>query len=73
MLDLAPCQTERAVSYTHLPGYHLNKSHWNTVLLDESIPEIEIKKMIIHSYEQVVAGLPKSLRERLARETWPRA
>ena len=55
------------------PGYHLNKSHWNTVLLDESIPEIEIKKMIIHSYEQVVAGLPKTLRERLARETWPRA
>jgi predicted DNA-binding protein (MmcQ/YjbR family) len=55
------------------PGYHLNKSHWNTVLLDDSVPDDEIKKMIIHSYEQVVEGLPKALRVRLSQADWPHA
>jgi len=49
-----------------IPGYHLNKTHWNTVLLDESIPDHEIKSMVTHSFEQVVAGLPKSVRQRLS-------
>jgi predicted DNA-binding protein (MmcQ/YjbR family) len=48
------------------PGYHLNKTHWNTVTLDGSVPDREIKKMISHSYTQVVAGLPKALRDRLS-------
>ena len=47
-------------------GYHLNKKHWNTVTLDGSIPFDEIEEMITHSYERVVAGLPKSVRQRLA-------
>jgi predicted DNA-binding protein (MmcQ/YjbR family) len=54
------------------PGYHLNKSHWNTVVLDGSVPDRELKKMISHSYEQVVAGLPKTLRDKIARVEWPR-
>jgi predicted DNA-binding protein (MmcQ/YjbR family) len=54
------------------PGYHLNKTHWNTVTLNGSVPEQELKKMISHSYEQVVAGLPKTLRDKLARVDWPR-
>jgi predicted DNA-binding protein (MmcQ/YjbR family) len=53
------------------PGYHLNKSHWNTVLLDESVPDPEIKKMVAHSYEQVVAGLPKTLRMKISSMAWP--
>jgi predicted DNA-binding protein (MmcQ/YjbR family) len=53
------------------PGYHLNKSHWNTVLLDESVPDKEIRKMIVHSYAQVVEGLPKALRVRLSSMDWP--
>jgi predicted DNA-binding protein (MmcQ/YjbR family) len=53
------------------PGYHLNKSHWNTVLLDGTVPDKEIKKMIIHSYEQVVAGLPKTLRVKISNMNWP--
>ena|SRR5579875_1825020 len=48
------------------PGYHLNKKHWNTVELDGSIPDAEIEEMITHSYERVVAGLPKADRLRLA-------
>ncbi len=53
------------------PGYHLNKSHWNTVVLDDSVPDSELKKMISHSYEQVINGLPKSLRLRLSSLKWP--
>lgn len=47
------------------PGYHLNKTHWNTVLLegDVSIPELE--GMIDHSYELVVHGLKKSEKDAL--------
>src|SRR3954466_6724323 len=35
------------------PGYHMNKKHWNTVVLDAVIPDAEIRKMIDHSYELV--------------------
>jgi predicted DNA-binding protein (MmcQ/YjbR family) len=44
-----------------MPGYHMNKKHWNTVLLDGVIPEREIREMIDHSYGLVVASLPKKL------------
>ncbi|HEX3781486.1 MAG TPA: MmcQ/YjbR family DNA-binding protein [Pseudonocardiaceae bacterium] len=47
------------------PGYHLNKRHWNTVLLDGSVPAYEIAEMVEHSYLRVVAGLPKATRLRL--------
>lgn len=42
-----------------IPGYHMNKLHWNTVILDGSISKSEIKKMIDHSYALVVKGLKK--------------
>ena len=42
---------EEAVSY--LPAYHLNKEHWNSVILDGSIPEKEIGRMIEESYDLV--------------------
>jgi predicted DNA-binding protein (MmcQ/YjbR family) len=48
-----------------VPGYHMNKRHWNTVTVDGSIPEPEIHEMIDHSYEQVVKSLPKKDREGL--------
>jgi len=47
------------------PGYHMNKKHWNTVVLDGVIPQAEIKKMIDHSYDLVVQGLPKVRRAKL--------
>jgi predicted DNA-binding protein (MmcQ/YjbR family) len=47
------------------PGYHMNKKHWNTVVLDGVIPEREIRKMIDHSYELVVQSLPKAKRKAL--------
>ena len=37
-----------------LPGYHQNKEHWNTVILDGSVPTEEIKRMIAESYDLVI-------------------
>ena len=43
-------------------GYYMNKRHWNTVVLDGSVPEEEVLAMIDDSYELVVKGLPKAQR-----------
>ena len=48
------------------PGYHMNKKHWNTVVLGGAIPEAELRKMIDHSYELVVGSLTKKARAALA-------
>lgn len=36
-----------------IPGYHMNKKHWNTVIIDGSIPDINIFSLIDHSYDIV--------------------
>ncbi|MBN1327747.1 MAG: MmcQ/YjbR family DNA-binding protein [Candidatus Cloacimonetes bacterium] len=46
------------------PGYYLNKKHWNTIVLDGSIPMDKIKELIDLSYELVFANL--AAREKLA-------
>ena len=48
-----------------IPGYHMNKKHWNTLLLDGSIPASEIERMIDRSYGLVVKGLKKVERQAL--------
>ncbi|MBP9852737.1 MAG: hypothetical protein QG629_580 [Patescibacteria group bacterium] len=40
---------------TVLPGYHLSKKHWNTLILSGQLPQEEIEAFIRHSYELVVA------------------
>lgn len=45
----------RAKYETVLPGYHLNKKHWNTILLTGQLSDQEIKDLIRHSYELVVS------------------
>ena len=47
------------------PGYHMNKRYWNTVSLNSGIPEKEIIKWIDHSYDLVIAGLPKKIKAEL--------
>ena len=49
-----------------IPGYHMNKQHWNSVILDGSIPENQLIDMIDNSYDLVVKGLKKAEREKLA-------
>jgi predicted DNA-binding protein (MmcQ/YjbR family) len=44
---------------------YLSKRHWNRVRLDGSVPEAEVRGMIRHSYELVVAALPKTVRAAL--------
>ena len=41
------------------PGYHMNKKHWNTVEIASGIPDVELQKMIDHSYHLVIERLPK--------------
>jgi len=47
------------------PGWHMNKTHWNTVSLVDDLSYDLIRSMVDHSYEQVVAKLKKADREAL--------
>jgi predicted DNA-binding protein (MmcQ/YjbR family) len=49
-------------------GYHLNKRHWNTVLIDGSLPDQVIADMIEDSYDLVLSHLPRSRQRALG---WP--
>lgn len=42
-----------------IPGYHMSKVHWNTVKLDGSVPEGELKRMMDNSFELVVNNMTK--------------
>lgn len=50
----------REVFEAVLPGYHMNKTHWNTVLLNGTVPLGELERMIDNSYALVVKTLPKA-------------
>ena len=45
------------------PGYHMNKKHWNTVMMDNSIPDSQLREWIRHSYDLVYAKLPGKRKE----------
>jgi len=47
------------------PGYHMSNKHWNTVHIEQTIPDNLIRELIDHSYELVVSGLTKKLKEEL--------
>jgi len=49
------------------PGYHLNKRHWNTIVLDGSVPDPHLRELIELSYELVVAKLDLATRQALTR------
>lgn len=58
------CNPEKAIELREkydavIPGYHMNKQHWNTIEMDGSIPLKTIKELIDHSYGLVVSKLPK--------------
>lgn len=44
-------------------AYHFNKKHWNSILLESDMPDKEIREWIHHAYRQVIAKLPKKIRE----------
>lgn len=43
-----------------VPGFHMNKEHWNSIILDGSVPDREIKRMIAESYDLVGGGNVKA-------------
>ncbi|MCW5911891.1 MAG: MmcQ/YjbR family DNA-binding protein [Cyclobacteriaceae bacterium] len=64
------CDPEQAVALREqypavLPGYHMNKKHWNTVQMDGSLPDKLVKSWIDDSYNLVVASLPVKVRAAL--------
>jgi len=64
------CDPEIAIglreSFTAVqPGFHMSKKHWNTIYIDGSIDDKLIYKWIDDSYDLVVKGLTKKLREEL--------
>jgi len=77
LLNLTPpqsinvkCNPVKAIELRELyegvePGYHMNKKHWNTIILLSNIPEDKIYKWIDNSYDLVVSNLPKKLRVNL--------
>ncbi|WP_037675712.1 MmcQ/YjbR family DNA-binding protein [Streptomyces griseus] len=50
-----------------VPGWHMNKRHWNTVTVDAGLPDQLVRELIEDSYDLVVAGLPRAERLRLDR------
>jgi predicted DNA-binding protein (MmcQ/YjbR family) len=57
----------RSVHPDILPGWHMNHQHWNTVRIDGALPDSKIEWLVRHSYDCVVAGLPKAVRPGLPR------
>lgn len=64
------CDPEEAIALREeysavLPGFHMSKKHWNTVLIDDSISQKLIEKWIDNSYNLVVKSLTKKLQAQL--------
>jgi len=66
------CAPERAIELREqhssiIPGYHMNKTHWNTVLMDGTVSDKLIYELVEHSYNLVFESLPKIKRERIVK------
>lgn len=64
------CDPERAVQLREehtavTPGYHMNKTHWNTITLDGRVRKAELEEWIDHSYALVKKSLPKAVQAEL--------
>ena len=65
------CDPERAMQLREefdavRPGFHMNKTHWNTITLDGSVRWTDVQEWIDHSYELVKKGLSKAVRAQLS-------
>ncbi len=64
------CDPEEAIRLREMyssiiPGWHMNKKHWNTILLDGSLDDTQLQHWIKHSYDCVVRSLPKKVQNEL--------
>lgn len=46
-----------------VPAYHFHKKYWNNIYLDKDMEDEDIKEWIRHSYREVIAKLPKRIRD----------
>lgn len=53
----------RSTFVSVIPAYHQNKEHWNTVILDGTIPDADVKRMIAESYDLVTDSPSKRIYE----------
>ena len=65
------CDPEKAIELREKyscvqPGYHMNKKHWNTIIVDSSVTSKQLKEWINDSYELVVSGLSKVQQKKLS-------
>ena len=65
------CSPERALELreTHhgiTPGYHMNKTHWNTVAVHQDVSPQLIRELINHSYDLVFSALSKKVKNELS-------
>lgn len=67
----AKCDPERAIELREqypegiIPGWHSNKTHWNTIIADANVPDQLQRELIDHSYALVAAGLTAKLKAEL--------
>lgn len=64
------CDPERAIELRETfnavqPGYHMNKKHWNTIVIDGDVPNELLLELVDHSYELVYNSLTKKVRDEL--------
>ena len=64
------CDPEKAIELRErysaiIPGYHMNKKHWNSVAINQDLDDAMIQELILHSYDLVVKSLPKKLQHEL--------
>jgi predicted DNA-binding protein (MmcQ/YjbR family) len=64
------CDPERAeelrAEYDDIvPGWHMSKTHWNTVAVNKEVPDVVIKELIDHSYELVFKSLTKKMQSEI--------
>ena len=57
----------REIYTSVVPGYHQNKEHWNTIILDGSIPDSDVKRMIAESYDLISDSPSKRIYEAVKR------
>ena len=49
----------RATFESVIPAYHLNKTNWNSIILDDTVPDVDVKRMIAESYDLVKGNRKK--------------
>jgi predicted DNA-binding protein (MmcQ/YjbR family) len=66
------CDPEKAIELREkyscvIPGYHSNKKYWNSIYLEQEMPDDELKQWINHSVDEVIKNLSKKLQEEYSR------